>query len=315
MKLAPLLRGMLVLLAAGSLVASATSQGPDPEMAPMVSTSLVPAQLVGPWNTDFGPVTFEQDPQAPGGMRGQWQYARPDGATMTGYFAGTLMGNVLGLRWNEPGVGGQPGLEGSASLTFGANLTSFTGTWQTTSGDRKGQWNGTRNGAPPAPIAYPQSSQPDYSQSQQPAPGQVYPQPGQPVPGQVYPPGQPVPGQVYTPGQPMPGQAYPPPAPGPNPTYPTTQPSYPQPGYPQAPPSGLAPAPQPSYPTSPPPGYAGQPAPGNSPNAVSPECRLNSDGSQSCGYRCQLSSNGRHYCASTPDGMCTLQSDGTFVCP
>jgi hypothetical protein len=44
------------------------------------------------------------------------------------------------------------------------------------------------------------------------------------------------------------------------------------------------------------------------------KCHLNSDGTQTCGYNCRLGSNGYHYCASTPDGRCALNSNGTWSC-
>jgi hypothetical protein len=45
------------------------------------------------------------------------------------------------------------------------------------------------------------------------------------------------------------------------------------------------------------------------------ECRLNSDGSNTCGYNCRLGSNGHHYCSSMPSGYCALNSNGTWSCP
>jgi hypothetical protein len=44
------------------------------------------------------------------------------------------------------------------------------------------------------------------------------------------------------------------------------------------------------------------------------ECKLGSDGSQTCGYNCRFGSNGRWYCASTPNGRCAMNSNGTFSC-
>ena len=45
------------------------------------------------------------------------------------------------------------------------------------------------------------------------------------------------------------------------------------------------------------------------------ECRMGSDGMNSCGYNCQLGSDGHFYCASVPGGRCALNSDGTWSCP
>jgi hypothetical protein len=44
------------------------------------------------------------------------------------------------------------------------------------------------------------------------------------------------------------------------------------------------------------------------------ECKLNPDGTQTCGYNCKLGS-GRWYCATTPDGQCALQASGSWTCP
>jgi hypothetical protein len=49
--------------------------------------------------------------------------------------------------------------------------------------------------------------------------------------------------------------------------------------------------------------------------APAPECRLGSDGINTCGYNCRLGSNGRFYCASVPNGQCSLNSNGTWSCP
>jgi hypothetical protein len=46
-----------------------------------------------------------------------------------------------------------------------------------------------------------------------------------------------------------------------------------------------------------------------------PECRMGSDGRNTCGYNCQLGSNGHFYCSSVANGRCALNSDGTWSCP
>lgn len=60
-------------------------------------------------------------------------------------------------------------------------------------------------------------------------------------------------------------------------------------------------------------GYALQPAFGYA--APAQDCRLNSDGSQRCGYNCRLGSDGYHHCASSPVGQCVLDGDGSWACP
>ncbi len=44
------------------------------------------------------------------------------------------------------------------------------------------------------------------------------------------------------------------------------------------------------------------------------ECKLQSDGQNVCGYNCETGSNGKVYCADTPDGKCAFNSDGTWTC-
>jgi hypothetical protein len=48
--------------------------------------------------------------------------------------------------------------------------------------------------------------------------------------------------------------------------------------------------------------------------ALEPECKMQSNGKNVCGYHCETGSNGRVYCADTPDGKCSLNSDGTYSC-
>lgn len=57
-------------------------------------------------------------------------------------------------------------------------------------------------------------------------------------------------------------------------------------------------------------------APANGAVSTQPtECRMGTDGMNSCGYNCQLGSNGHFYCASIPGGRCAFNSDGTWSCP
>lgn len=46
-----------------------------------------------------------------------------------------------------------------------------------------------------------------------------------------------------------------------------------------------------------------------------PECRMGTNGRQTCGYNCRMGTNGQFYCASRPDGRCAMNTDGTFSCP
>ncbi len=50
-------------------------------------------------------------------------------------------------------------------------------------------------------------------------------------------------------------------------------------------------------------------------NQPAPECRMGTNGQNTCGYNCQMGTNGRFYCASTPQGRCAMNTNGTFTCP
>jgi len=57
------------------------------------------------------------------------------------------------------------------------------------------------------------------------------------------------------------------------------------------------------------------PPPPEDPNAPKkPDCKLNSDGSKTCGYSCMLGSDGRWGCAQTPNGVCSLEASGSITC-
>jgi hypothetical protein len=45
------------------------------------------------------------------------------------------------------------------------------------------------------------------------------------------------------------------------------------------------------------------------------ECRMGTDGINTCGYNCRMGTNGHFYCATRPDGQCAFNTDGTFTCP
>jgi hypothetical protein len=57
------------------------------------------------------------------------------------------------------------------------------------------------------------------------------------------------------------------------------------------------------------------PPPPEDPNApAKPDCKLNSDGTRTCGYHCMLGSDGRWGCAQTANGVCSLEATGGIVC-
>lgn len=49
-------------------------------------------------------------------------------------------------------------------------------------------------------------------------------------------------------------------------------------------------------------------------SAPRPECKLNSDGTNTCGYDCHFGSSGRWFCASSPNGVCAFNADGSWTC-
>jgi len=55
----------------------------------------------------------------------------------------------------------------------------------------------------------------------------------------------------------------------------------------------------------------------NTPAAApgAPECKMGSNGQQTCGYNCKLGSSGTWYCASKPEFQCALNATGTWTCP
>jgi hypothetical protein len=182
------------------------------------------ARALGLWRSTFGAVKIEADNSrggiGAGAVQGIWVYQRR-GQEVIGYFNGTLRGNVLDFRWQEPGGPDAPPLVGAGYLVFEQTGRQYSGRWWSDKRDRVGDWNGWRqaSAAQPQPTgayggdAYGGST---YGQNpygpQQPAPAQQPygpQQPGpyqQPAPSQ---PSQPSGQQPYYPQQPQP--YYPPP--------------------------------------------------------------------------------------------------------
>ncbi|HET9992966.1 MAG TPA: hypothetical protein VFQ65_30730 [Kofleriaceae bacterium] len=143
-----------------------------------------------------------------GALQGVWQYQR-QGQEVVGYFFGTLRGNVLQFRWQEPA---NPPLTGEGYLVFEQTGRQYSGRWWSDKRDRVGDWNGWRQaGAQQQPEndpnqagqygeqpqdGYPRPQQQPYPQQQQPYPQQQpqqYPQQPQQYPQQQpqqYPPQQ-----------------------------------------------------------------------------------------------------------------------------
>jgi len=103
-----------------------------------------PARALGLWRSTFGAVKLEAD-DAHGGIQagavhGVWTYQR-QGQEIVGYFSGSLRGNVLQFRWQEPN---DPPLVGEGYLVFDQQGRQYSGRWWTERRDRVGDWNGWR---------------------------------------------------------------------------------------------------------------------------------------------------------------------------
>ncbi|HTL38064.1 MAG TPA: hypothetical protein VL326_33260 [Kofleriaceae bacterium] len=249
-------RVIAVCAACLAAVGSATSNSnPSPavqpqnaNMSPPPPREMEPARALGLWRSTFGAVKIEADNSrggiGAGAIQGVWVYQR-QGQEVVGYFSGSLRGNVLNFRWQEPN---NPPLTGEGYLVFEQTGRQYTGRWWSDKRDRVGDWNGWRQAmaSQPAPQYGGQAygNQNPYMNSQY--GGQTYgrpPQPQQPQypPQNGYPQQQPYP-QQYP--QQQPTQPYYPQQPAPQ-----QQPQYPQ-QYPQQ---------QPQQPTQP--YYPQQPAP------------------------------------------------------
>lgn len=233
--------------AVGSATSNTSSQPQQPQNAqssPPPPQEMETARALGLWHSTFGAVKIDADNSkgglAAGAVQGVWQYQR-QGADVIGYFYGTLKGNVLQFRWQEPGSNSSPPLTGSGYLQFEQTGRQYSGRWWSDKKDRVGDWNGWRQ-------AGGQQQQPDYNQNQgyggqqyggqQPYPQQQYPQQQypQPAPNQQRPYYAPQPRQQpnpYPPQQPQQPQQpyYPQQQPQQQPQQPPQQQSQPQPTY------------------------------------------------------------------------------------
>src|ERR1044071_2478180 len=155
MSLGNVARVVAVLAACVAAVGSASStsnnanqQNPPPQYGqngaggPPPPQQMDPARALGLWRSTFGAVKLESD-EAHGGLQvgavhGVWTYQR-QGQEIVGYFAGTLRGNVLQFRWQEPN---DPPLVGEGYLVFDQQGRQYNGRWWTDRRDRVGDWNG-----------------------------------------------------------------------------------------------------------------------------------------------------------------------------
>jgi len=230
MNLGNLARVLTIAAACTAAVGSATSNSSNPPQQPQTAQNSPPppqemeaARSLGLWRSTFGAVKIEADNSKggiqTGAVQGVWQYQR-QGADVVGYFFGTLRGNVLQFRWQEPGSNQAGPLTGEGFLVFEQTGRQYSGRWWSDKRDRVGDWNGWRQasaqqqpgvdgqyggqqyGYPRPAQQYPQQQQP-YPQQQQPYPQQQQqPQQQQPQPQQQPPP--------YYPQQQQQPQQYPP---------------------------------------------------------------------------------------------------------
>ncbi len=133
----------------------AQSGGSPPPPQEMEST-----RALGIWRSTFGAVKIEADNSRggieTGSLQGVWVYQR-QGQEVIGYFSGSLRGNVLEFKWQEPS---NPPLTGAGYLVFDRSGRQYSGRWWSDRRDRVGDWNGWRNqpgtgdAAPRAPNPY-----------------------------------------------------------------------------------------------------------------------------------------------------------------
>jgi hypothetical protein len=106
-----------------------------------------PGRALGLWRSTFGAVRIEADNSKggiqSGALQGVWIYQR-QGQEVVGYFNGSLRGNVLQFRWQEPS---NPPLIGEGYLVFEPQGRQYSGRWWSERRDRVGDWNGWRQAA------------------------------------------------------------------------------------------------------------------------------------------------------------------------
>jgi hypothetical protein len=164
MNLGNIARVVTVAAACLAAVGSATSSSNNPavqpqnaNMSPPPPQEMEPSRSLGLWRSNFGAVKIEADNSrggiAAGAVQGIWVYQR-QGQEVIGYFSGSLRGNVLDFRWQEPGMAGGPPLLGAGFLVFDQNGRQYSGRWWSDKRDRVGDWHGQRQGGAPQPGQY-----------------------------------------------------------------------------------------------------------------------------------------------------------------
>ena len=207
-----------------------------------------PGRALGLWRSTFGAVKIEADNSKgglnTGAVQGVWVYQR-SGQEVVGYFSGSLRGNVLDFRWQEPN---NPPLTGAGYLVFDPQGRQYAGRWWSDRKDRIGDWNGWRQAATQGGDQYMQPQGPSNGFGGQAYGGASPNGAASPYGGAAYGYQQPQQRQPYYPQNPQqpPQQRqpyYPPQQPRPSPYAPPQQPRPSQPYYPQ----------DPQQPSSPPP--------------------------------------------------------------
>ena len=169
------------------MVGPPTAQG---ESSPPTPVAMEPTSALGVWRSTFGAVKIEADNSKggvqTGAVQGVWVYQR-QGQEVIGYFAGTLNGNVLQFRWQEPA---NPPLTGQGYVVFDVAGRQYSGKWWSDQRDRVGDWNGWRQQATTASTdpngrAYGGDAYGGASYGQPPQPSQP-PQPAAPPNGRYY---------------------------------------------------------------------------------------------------------------------------------
>src|SRR5580698_5534440 len=184
MKLGNVARVALIAASCAAAIGSASSNSNnanDPvansaqQAGPPQPQQMDAQHALGLWRSTFGAVKIDAD-NAHGGIgagavHGVWEYTR-QGTDVIGYFYGTLQGNVLRFKWQEPA---NPPLTGEGFLVFEQTGRQYSGRRWSDHKDRVGDWNGWRGGQPGEELqGYPGGQQ----QPQQGYPQQGYPQQG-----------------------------------------------------------------------------------------------------------------------------------------
>ncbi|WP_199351144.1 hypothetical protein [Haliangium ochraceum] len=147
-------------LSGAGCVAHSSAGGADeayalPPVEAPAPVAMDAARALGLWQSSFGAVKLEYDPQEPGSLMGVWLYER-NGQEVIGFFTGPLRGNVLEFSWHEPAQVGD--LQGQGFLVFETDGSGFSGEWWSDDQSRTGDWSGWRvtqqGGQAPSPAPH-----------------------------------------------------------------------------------------------------------------------------------------------------------------